>query len=97
MCILCEPKYEINERGFKKYRDVANKIIYHPERHGADMYEVIDEPQYDGVNGGFYIVDGNELHARADDPYCGAGPLTINYCPICGRKLEHKENLNEGE
>ena len=41
--------------------------------------------------GAYWIENGNKLRAVADDPYCGTGPLTINYCPICGKKLEHKE------
>lgn len=44
------------------------------------------------ADGAFYITNGNELNAIADDPYCGSGPLTINYCPLCGRHLEHKED-----
>ena len=92
MCILCEPKYEINNDGEKNQLTVANKIIYHRELIGTgkNLYEVTNEPAYENEWGGFYIVDGNELHAQADDPYCGAGPLTINYCPLCGKKLEHK-------
>lgn len=46
-----------------------------------------------GINDeGFYLEDGC-LYAIASDPYCGTGPLKINYCPICGRCL-NKETKN---
>ena len=104
MCILCEPKYVKDSYGEDVIKVVANKIIYHPERRigkdivpgvydpSLDPWEVTNEPAYEDQWGGFYIDNGNELNAVADDPCHGAGPLTIKYCPICGRKLEHKES-----
>lgn len=43
---------------------------------------------------GFYLEDGC-LYSIADDPYCGTGPLKINFCPICGRSLKVVYKLNE--
>jgi hypothetical protein len=93
MCILCEPKYVKDSYGEDVIKVVANKIIYHDDRIGPGLYpwEVTNEPAYEDCWGGFYIDNGNELNAVADDPHCSAGPLTIKYCPICGRPLEHKE------
>lgn len=60
----------------------------------ADSYKNAVYCEGERAYGAFYITNGNELNAIADDPYCGSGPLTINYCPICGRKLEHKETTD---
>lgn len=93
MCILCEPKYVKDPILGEEVVLVANKIIYHDDRvgPGKDPWEVTNEPAYEDQWGGYYIEHGNELRAIADDPHCSTGPLTINYCPLCGKKLEHKE------
>lgn len=48
---------------------------------------------YDKPTEGFYI-DEYGLNAVADDPYCGTSPITINYCPICGRSLKVVNKLH---
>lgn len=42
----------------------------------------------------YYLEDGC-LNAIADDPWCGTGPLKINYCPMCGRKLNTKDEKDD--
>lgn len=87
MCILCETKYKIDKDGWKHVEYVSNIATYHDDGSVTCEFNYDDEPC-----GGFAIDNGNELYSRADDPYCGAGPLTINYCPICGKPLVHKED-----
>lgn len=35
----------------------------------------------------FYIDENYDMWAISDTPYHVTGPMKINFCPICGRKL----------
>lgn len=46
---------------------------------------------------GYYLDKDGCLNAIADDPYCGTGPMKINYCPMCGRNLKVVYKLRQIE
>ena len=45
---------------------------------------------------GFYLEEGC-LYSVADDPYCGTGPLKINFCPVCGRSIKVVKKVTDLE
>lgn len=78
MCKLCD---KVNY----KHGDAITTIISSDNKDKETYITSINDE-------GYYIINGNELNAIAGDPYCGTDSLIINFCPICGRKLEHKED-----
>lgn len=82
MCILCEPKYEEMLNGKKSAKPITKTVIF-----STDRTVVTDELQYNDE--GFYIEDG-VLGCTVEAGYAGDS-IPINFCPICGKKLERME------
>ena len=76
MCILCEPKYP---------NDDCNCVT---RNHIIDPNTNIEIVQLEYSDEGFYIED-DTLGCTVEAGFAGDW-IPINFCPICGKQLEHK-------
>ena len=57
----------------------------------------IDDALWDDVQCGIYDDKNNYyLYMPAWDPYCSPSELQIKYCPVCGKELKKKEEIQHG-
>ena len=59
-----------------------------------DKCFLCDSDSYMVTNAGAYIdiIDGNRLDIDFDSPHVPEINIEINFCPICGRKLENTKD-----
>lgn len=82
-----------------EYKDICCEFC-DPRLTGKRSWSVEDvyrEACAEGIAEDYYIDKDGCLNAIADDPYCGTGPMKINYCPMCGRSLKVVSKLQQIE